>query len=95
MARRIILQAIDPISGRPLGPPRFAQQPAPQLTAEPVAPAAPAARANQPYPERGTIEQVLSWVGYDPDRAKAATAAEHGRDKPRKTLLAELSERTG
>lgn len=90
MGRTYTLQAIDPISGRLLGDPivrpggpRARPAPEPGPVAEP-----------EPYPERGTVEDVLAWVGYDPDRAKAATVAEHGRDKPRKTLLAELSERT-
>lgn len=48
-----------------------------------------------PYPEDGTVDDVVAWVGYDPERAKAAITAEHGRDKPRTTLLEQLSERTG
>jgi hypothetical protein len=49
------------------------------------------------YPEDGTVDDVLTWVDNadTPDRAKAAIVAEHGRDHPRKTLLAKLNERTG
>lgn len=35
----------------------------------------------------GTVAQVLEWVGYDPDRAKAALVSEHAKREPRKTLI--------
>lgn len=47
-----------------------------------------------PVPD-GPPDAVLAWVGYDPDRAKAATVAEYDRDHPRENLLRELNERTG
>lgn len=101
--RPFTLQAVDPFSGRKLGPARTFTPPeqlASLAAAEAPAPAEP--EPGEPYPEGGTIEQVLAWVD-DPaitdavrsERAKAAVVAEHGRDKPRKTLLQELSERTG
>lgn len=42
-----------------------------------------------------SIVKVLDWVGYDPDRAKAAITAELSRDhaKQRKGLLEELQAR--
>jgi hypothetical protein len=42
------------------------------------------------YPVDGTIEDVKDWVGDDPDRARAAVAAE-ADGKSRKTLLTWLS----
>lgn len=39
----------------------------------------------------GTIPEVLSWVGSDPERATAALAAEYARAIPRVTLVATLS----
>lgn len=41
----------------------------------------------------GTIDQVLAWVGGDPERALQAHTAEEGRgDKARSTLLTKLAE---
>lgn len=41
----------------------------------------------------GTIEQVLEWVGTDPERALQAHEAEEARgDKARSTLLAKLAD---
>lgn len=41
----------------------------------------------------GTIDQVLAWVGGNPDRALAAHAAEEARgDKARSSLLAKLTD---
>lgn len=41
----------------------------------------------------GTIDQVLAWVGDDPERALQAHTAEEGRgDKARSTLLTKLAE---
>lgn len=92
---------VDPFTGIPLEPVRFARPlhggPREEVSQTPP----PALAADTPYPEGGTIADVLAWVD-DPhvtdavrsDRAKAATVAEHGRGKPRTTLLAELSERT-
>jgi hypothetical protein len=41
---------------------------------------------------RGTIAEVLAWVGGDPDRAEVALAAEIGGTAPRKTLIGKLDE---
>lgn len=38
----------------------------------------------------GTAQQVLAWVGDDPDRAEEALAAEQAKDKPRSTLVKQL-----
>jgi len=35
----------------------------------------------------GTVADVTEWVGYDPDRAKAALVREHGQPDPRNTLI--------
>lgn len=42
------------------------------------------------YPSDGTIVEVLTWVGGDPDRARTALGIENGRDEPRSTLIAKL-----
>lgn len=94
--RSYTLQAIDPFTGRELGPRRVVRPlPAPAQPETVETSSAPVVQLDvTPYPAHGTIDDVLAWVGYDADRAKAATAAEHGRAKPRKSLLRELSERT-
>lgn len=38
----------------------------------------------------GTADDVLAWVGDDPERASWALEVEHTRDKPRSTLTAQL-----
>lgn len=38
----------------------------------------------------GSIAVVRKWVGYDPDRAKAALLHEHASDRPRKGLVEAL-----
>lgn len=40
----------------------------------------------------GTIEQVLDWVGGNPDRALEASLAESEKEKPRSSLLGRLNE---
>ena len=40
----------------------------------------------------GTAEQVLAWVGDDPERANQANGAESAKDKPRSTLVAKLEQ---
>lgn len=96
------LQAVDMTTGIPLpiGEPRWVEEDMP-VAIDPVLPAEPPPD-DVPYPGDSTIPSVLEWVN-DPtatdairsDRAKAAIAAEHGRGKPRTTLLTELSERIG
>lgn len=34
----------------------------------------------------GTVDEVIAWIGDDPERAQAALDAEDQRDKPRTTL---------
>jgi hypothetical protein len=41
-------------------------------------------------PPAGTAEQVLAWVGDDPQRAAAALDAEKASEKPRKGLVSAL-----
>lgn len=43
----------------------------------------------------GNAAQILDWVGADTNRAGAALQAEHGRDKPRTTLIAALERLAG
>lgn len=38
-------------------------------------------------PVDGKIEDLMAWVGGDPDRAEQALAAEQAKDKPRTTAL--------
>ncbi|MFR9796628.1 hypothetical protein ACL02U_12090 [Streptomyces sp. MS06] len=41
--------------------------------------------------DASTAAEVLAWVGDDPERAAEALAAEEERDKPRSTLVRDLS----
>lgn len=92
----------DPHTGAPLSPMKVlgATRGYP-VAPEDASPTVGDAPTDDPYPEDGNIEAVIEWVDRAPneglrsDRAKAATAAEHGRGKPRKTLLGQLAERTG
>lgn len=43
----------------------------------------------------GTAQDVLAWVGDDPDRAGEALAAEQAKDKPRSTLVKQLEKLAG
>lgn len=52
----------------------------PETTEPPVGDAVP----------EGTAADVLAWVGDDPDRARQATEAEQGREKPRTSLITRL-----
>ncbi len=55
--------------------------------------AAPAAGDDEEYadyPDEGTVEDVLAWVGTDPDRAEFALDVESDREHPRKTVLEPL-----
>jgi hypothetical protein len=49
-----------------------------------------------PVPE-GSIAAVMAWVGYDPDRAKAALARELAKpdDNRRSSLVKRLTSRLG
>jgi len=81
------IQPVDPFTGRPLGQAR-------------TIPETRRSRVDRdgfdrsPIPD-GDPETVLAWVGYDPDRAKAALVAEHSRGNPNTDLLRRLQERTG
>lgn len=39
-----------------------------------------------------TVDEVLEWVGDDPERAQEALSAEHASRRPRSTLIARLEE---
>ncbi|MEV0646095.1 hypothetical protein AB0I28_12595 [Phytomonospora sp. NPDC050363] len=43
----------------------------------------------------GSADDVLAWVGEDPDRALEALLAEEAKDKPRVTLLGKLRKLMG
>jgi hypothetical protein len=73
-----------------------ADPPALVEVAEPAPHTAPDPTRSQPAPSTagdvpdGTAADVIGWVGDDPDRARAAIAAENQREKPRSSLLAKL-----
>lgn len=78
----------DPLTGRSIAPVRTFP---PAL----LAPVDPDGIDRSPVPSSEDPDTVLAWVGYDPDRAKAAVVAELSRDHPNTDLLARLQERTG
>jgi len=43
-------------------------------------------------PVDGTIDQLMTWVAGDPDRAAAALKAEQAKDNPRSTAVKKLAE---
>jgi hypothetical protein len=45
---------------------------------------------DDPVPD-GTVDEVVEWVGDDEDRRRAALAAELAADRPRSTLITQLS----
>lgn len=57
-------------------------------------PPAPKVEA-KPEPRALTVDDVLSMVGDDPDRARAALEAEQSAEKPRVTLVKALEEIAG
>lgn len=92
VSRPTFTQIVDPMTGFALGPPRLRTRR--ERAQVPNVPPEAEAADDSPYPEGGTPEDVLAWVGYDPDRAKVAIVAEHGRGTQRPQLLEELTERT-
>lgn len=95
---------VEPMTGRPLGPTtrRPAHRPPAKSAGAPEpSPELDLRDSRDPYPADGSIAKVLEWVDRGTnkrvrsDRAKAAIAAEAGRDNPRTTLLPQLHERTG
>lgn len=46
-------------------------------------------------PVDGTIDQLMAWVGDDPDRAAVALTAEQAKDKPRSTVVKRLAALAG
>lgn len=67
-------------------------EPAPEPPKEPEAPAPPA--GDEP-PVDGTIDDLMSWVNGDKDRAAQALEAEQAKDKPRSTVVKRLSAMVG
>jgi hypothetical protein len=43
-------------------------------------------------PPGGNVDQVMEWVGDDPQRARLVIEAERDSDRPRSTLIARASE---
>jgi len=46
-------------------------------------------------PVEGTIDDLIKWVGDDPERARQALDAEQAKDKPRSTVVKRLVVLTG
>jgi len=63
-------------------------EPTPEPPAEP--PADPGAASDEP-PVDGTIDDLMSWVNDDRERAGRALAAEQAKDKPRSTVVKRLT----
>jgi hypothetical protein len=59
---------------------------------EPLAPAEdPDGDGGDGPPVDGTIDDLMTWVDGDPDRAGEALAAEQAKDKPRSTVVKRLT----
>ena len=65
--------------------PEPAPEPVPEKSSEP----APADDGDEP-PVDGTIDDLMTWVDGDKDRAARALAAEQAKDKPRSTVIKRL-----
>ncbi|MGW1160366.1 hypothetical protein ACWD48_19540 [Streptomyces sp. NPDC002519] len=72
------------------------------LEADPEPAPAPKERPAEPVqtegdepPVDGTIDDLMSWVDGDPDRASQALDAEQSKDKPRSTVVKRLSALAG
>jgi hypothetical protein len=64
---------------------------APQPPKDPADdPKDPGAGGDEP-PVDGTIDDLMSWVNDDPERAGRALAAEQAKDKPRSTVVKRLT----
>lgn len=44
-------------------------------------------------PAGRSVTAIMDWVGYDPDRAKAALVREHALANPRQSLIDQLDQR--
>ncbi|MFF7191756.1 hypothetical protein ACFZAR_42945 [Streptomyces sp. NPDC008222] len=66
-------------------------EPAPEPPKEPEAPAS----ADGEPPVEGTIDDLMSWVDGDPERAAQALQAEQAKDKPRSTVVKRLASLVG
>ena len=78
MARVIRAQARDPFTGKALGPARVREH----VTAVELSDEPHGRPSVDPMPNGDDITVLFDWVGYDPDRAKAAMVAEHERRTP-------------
>lgn len=81
---------IDVIEADPQPQPEPGHPPAPEPAAGDEQTEPGAAGGDQP-PVDGTIDQLMAWVGGDPERAGKALAAEQAKDKPRSTVVKRLS----
>lgn len=87
MARVIRTQARDPFTGKALGPARVREH----VTAVELSDEPHGRPSVDPMPNGDDITVLFDWVGYDPDRAKAAMVAEHDREHIRSEVLENLS----
>lgn len=65
-------------------------EPEPEPVMPPLPPDAPIPGGSEP-PVKGTIDDLMTWVGGDAARAAAALAAEQAQDKPRSTVIKRLA----
>jgi hypothetical protein len=68
-------------------------EPAPALKEPAAEPKAPAEGDGPPVD--GTIDDLMSWVDGDPERASRALEAEQAKDKPRSTVVKRLTAMAG
>ncbi|MCW2899705.1 MAG: hypothetical protein JWO67_1970 [Streptosporangiaceae bacterium] len=65
-------------------------EPEPESEQAPAAPENPGPPAGDP-PVDGTIDDLMTWIGDDKDRAAQALAAEQAKDNPRVTVIKRLA----
>jgi hypothetical protein len=94
--------AIVPVSAAEVDPKNLARhvdrgwvEEVDDVPAEPVAPASVPSRGSGGGVPEGTADKVLEWVGEDKERAAQALVAEQKRDKPRSTLVDQLTKTAG
>jgi len=62
----------------------------PEPSPPPVAPEIQTPSGDEP-PADGTIDELMTWVNGNPERAAQALAAEQAKDKPRSTVVKRLA----
>lgn len=62
---------------------------------EPESPVTPVQQDGDEPPVDGTIDDLMTWVDGDPDRAALALEAEQAKDKPRSTVVKRLAALVG